>query len=94
MKRFWVYILECANGAYYVGHSTHLPARVVRHNLGDGAQFTAAHLPAHLVYSEEYPTEREAVERERQIKRWNHAKKKALIEGDLAALRRLSKSRD
>jgi len=105
INRFWIYILECANGAYYVGHSSCLPTRVITHNSGDGAQFTAVRLPARLVYSEEFATEPEAVRRERQIKRWTHAKKKALIDGDLTTLpttlcelrrasRNLSKSRD
>ncbi len=94
MGSVWTYILKCANGAYYVGHSRCLPGRVVRHNAGEGSQFTAAHLPAKLAYSEEFGTEREAVRRERQIKKWSRAKKIALIEGDLDRLRQLSKSRD
>jgi len=34
-----------------------------------------------------------AVARERQIKRWTHAKKLALINGDLAKLKSLAKRR-
>ena len=35
----------------------------------------------------------QAIARERQLKRWSHAKKTALIDGDLDSLRRLSRAR-
>jgi putative endonuclease len=44
-----------------------------------------------VVYAEEYASDLEARQRERQIKRWTSAKKEALIAGDLATLKRLSK---
>ena len=48
--------------------------------------------PVKLVYSEEYSTLQLAMKREWQIKKWTKAKKKALIEGDIELLRKLSKS--
>jgi putative endonuclease len=46
-----------------------------------------------LVYSESFATQLEAIKRERQLKRWSHAKKNALINGDIETLRALSKRR-
>jgi len=46
-----------------------------------------------LVYTEQYDYKREAEKRERQLKGWSVAKKKALIDGDKQKLIELSKSR-
>jgi predicted GIY-YIG superfamily endonuclease len=45
------------------------------------------------MYQESQPSEEKAVARERQIKRWTHDKKLALITGDLQALKSLAKRR-
>ena len=59
-----VYILQCANGQYYVGSTTSLIKRIGEHQQADdgstgspqvyrGAKFTKAHQPVELVYTEE-----------------------------------------
>ncbi len=48
--------------------------------------------PVELLYSEPYPDRSSAIKRERQLKRWSHAKKLALINGDIAELKRLAHS--
>ena len=85
----FVYILRCADGSYYVGHTSDLSRRIARHNEGKAAVHTAARRPVTLAYSEEFETERQAIARERQLKGWTRAKKEALIAGDLDLLRRL-----
>jgi predicted GIY-YIG superfamily endonuclease len=45
------------------------------------------------VYSEAFLSEVEAIQRERQLKRWSAAKKESLIMGDIQKLKRLSKPR-
>ncbi|KKS44622.1 MAG: Excinuclease ABC C subunit domain protein [candidate division CPR1 bacterium GW2011_GWA2_42_17] len=45
-----------------------------------------------LVYSEKLNSRQEATSRERQIKGWSFAKKKALIDGNRELLIKLSKS--
>ena len=86
----WVmYILRCADGSLYIGHTNDLEKRVTRHNDGCAAAHTASRRPVHVVYSEEYPDLSESVRRERQLKRWRRAKKEALIAGDLATLKQL-----
>jgi len=47
-----------------------------------------------LVYCEKSGSLDDAMKRERQIKKWSRAKKEALINGELEALKKLSKSRD
>jgi predicted GIY-YIG superfamily endonuclease len=88
-----VYILRCADGAFYVGHTRDVSARVGLHNTGRGPAFTACRRPVVLVYAERFLAEGEAVDRERQIKRWSRAKKAALVASDKEALKRLSRCR-
>jgi len=52
--------------------------------------YTFKHGPVHLIYSEAFGSEAEALTRERQLKRWTRGKKEALIAGDLDRLKHLS----
>ena len=91
---FCVYIiLRCVDGSLYVGHTRNLTDRVKTHNDGLGAAWTARRLPVQLVYEETQNSQQSAVARERQIKRWTHAKKLSLVSGDLAKLKSLAKRR-
>lgn len=86
-----VYILSCDNGQYYVGSTTNLDLRLQEHTSGNGGFYTKAHRPVKLVYTEEYDTIYEARLRERQLHKWSHAKKEALVKGDITKLKELSK---
>jgi putative endonuclease len=87
----WMYILECADGTYYTGSTNDLERRVREHQELAGAMYTRRNHPCKLVYSEEFDKVEFAFKREKQVQRWSHAKKKALIEGKLASLVRLSR---
>ena len=89
----FVYILECADGSFYVGHTCNVGERVKVHNDGRGALWTLCRRPVTLVYTESLPSEEKAIARERQLKRWTHAKKLAMINGDRAKLKSLAKRR-
>lgn len=89
-----VYILQSANGTYYVGQTSDLRERLRKHRLGLGSKHTHDHLAPRLVYAESLNDLTSAVRRERQLKGWSRAKKAALIRGDCAVLRKLSLSRD
>lgn len=91
---FTVYILQDATGAYYVGYTQALAARVKAHQFGQGGPHTKKLISPKLVYSEPQPTLVAAVNRERQIKGWSRSKKRALIEGKLTELKHLSRSRN
>lgn len=93
-----VYILLCSDGRFYVGHTTNLELRLQEHNgehpvYAKGSDFTISHRPFKLVYTEVYNTVSEAAKRERQLHKWSHEKKQALIEGDIERLKLLSKSK-
>ena len=90
---YFVYIVRCADDSLYVGHTTDVPERVKVHNDGRGALWTASRRPVAVVYQEQHPSGANAIARERQLKRWTHAKKLALINGDKALLKSLSKRR-
>jgi len=90
---YFTYILHCSDNSYYVGHTENLTQRVAWHNAGHGSAWTAKRRPVTLVFSEPHATEAEAVRREIQIKKWSRAKKEALVAGDQAELKRLSKRR-
>ena len=75
----YLYILECADGSYYTGSTSNLELRVKQHQEGIGANHTRKRLPVKLVYYEMYPRIDDAFFREKQIQKWNRAKKQALI---------------
>ncbi|MFZ5746082.1 MAG: GIY-YIG nuclease family protein [Pseudomonadota bacterium] len=88
---FWVYILRCADGRYYTGHTDDLDRRFAEHQAGGYCDFTSRRRPVALVRSEKFQTRLEALEAERRIKPWSRAKKESLISGDWVALSYWSK---
>ncbi|MBI1222804.1 MAG: GIY-YIG nuclease family protein [Bacteroidetes bacterium] len=94
MRIFYVYIVLCSDSTYYVGITNDLVRRILEHNSGKFQNsYTAHRRPVKLVFSEKLFDPSEAIRREKQIKRWGQAKKKALIAGDFKSLPHLSKSK-
>ncbi len=91
----WFYILQCADGSYYVGTSRldDLDTRISQHNQGLFAGYTAKRRPVTLVYSAHFDRITDAIAYERQVKGWSRAKKEALIRGNFDLLQTLSKRR-
>ncbi|MCZ2356894.1 MAG: GIY-YIG nuclease family protein [Bacteroidia bacterium] len=85
-----MYILKCANGAYYTGSTQNLERRLEQHQAGEVANFTKKHLPVTLVYYEEYQRIDDAFYREKQVQGWSRAKKEALINGKTNLLHKLA----
>ena len=75
----FVYILECADGSFYIGWTTDLERRVAAHNAGRGGRYTRSRRPVRLVYWEEHLDRRCAQRREASLKRWPRTRKAALI---------------
>jgi predicted N-formylglutamate amidohydrolase/predicted GIY-YIG superfamily endonuclease len=90
---FWVYMLRCADGLFYTGHTDNLDRRLAEHQSGIYAGFTHHRRPVELVWSDQCLDRETAFNIERQIKGWSRLKKKALIEGRFDDLPGLSKSR-
>jgi len=89
---FYVYILRCSDGSYYVGHTDNLEERMAEHDRGGVTVYTRKRRPLVLVFSADFQTRQEALERERQIKGWSRAKKEALINGNWERLGRLARN--
>ena len=79
---FWAYLLRCADGSYYAGHTDDLEGRVGAHQSGQIAGYTQSRRPLSLVWSQDFPDRESALAAERQVKGWSRAKKEALIRGD------------
>ena len=90
---FWTYMLRCADGHFYVGHSDNLEARVAAHQSGTIGGYTHSRRPLELVWSETFGSREEALAAERQIKGWSRAKKRALIDGDWDLISELARCR-
>jgi putative endonuclease len=90
---FWTYMLHCAGGAFYVGHTDDLEQRVAEHEQGAVAGFTRDHLPVRLVWSEPFASREDALTMERRLKGWGRAKKMALIRNDWDRISLLARGR-
>ena len=80
MKLFWVYIMASHRRIIYIGFTGHLEQRVHEHKCDlDPDSFCARYKVHNLVYFEEYTSPLTGIDREKQLKAWNRAKKVALI---------------
>ncbi|QGP78267.1 TrmJ/YjtD family RNA methyltransferase [Sphingobium sp. CAP-1] len=79
---FYSYILRCADGSYYTGHTDDLEARFAAHQSGAIKGYTSERIPVELMWSQEFGTRAEAMASEIQIKGWSRKKKEALIAGN------------
>ena len=68
-KRYWVYILRCADGTLYTGITNDVPRRLAAHNSGRGAKYTRGRGPVELVYREACGEKSAALRREAAVKR-------------------------
>ena len=91
---FWVYILECADKSYYVGHTDDLARRMSQHHTGALRGYTSGRRPVRLVYSQSFSSREQAFAAERQLKGWGRAKKEALMQRDWQLLQVLARGRN
>ena len=90
---FWVYIIRCADGSYYTGHTDNLEQRICEHTSGASANcYTFKRRPLELVFSQDFVSREEALASEQQIKGWSRKKKEAMIRSDWVEVSRLAKS--
>ena len=67
---FYLYILECSDNSYYIGHTDNLEKRISEHASG-ASEYTRMRLPIILKYSERFATRDEAFVAERKLKGWS-----------------------
>lgn len=78
-KRFFVYIILCADNTLYTGYTTNVDKRFNEHFEGKGAKYTRGRGPLKLVYVEELETKSLAMKREYEIKKMKRSEKDLLI---------------
>ncbi len=93
MQQFYVYMLRCSNGLYYVGHTDDIYRRLDQHMTPGLNSYVSQRLPFELVFVESFDSRAEAFEAEFRIKRWSRKKKEALIERNWEKLPLLAKKR-
>ena len=81
MSAWYVYLLECRNGAVYTGITVDVARRYAQHCEGTGARYTRAHPPLRLLATFPYPDRSRASRAEHAIKQLSPARKRALTEG-------------
>ena len=78
----YVYILANRSKTLYIGVTNDIVRRLVQHRSGTGSRFTRRYMVRRLVHVESTTNPRDAIAREKEIKRWTRAKKVALVEAD------------
>lgn len=79
--RFYVYIMECADGTYYTGYTKDLKRRLKEHNSGKsgGALYTKFRRPVKLAWKKKFRLFIEAYRTESAIKRLTRKQKELLV---------------
>jgi len=92
MHVYFVYLIVCSDGTFYVGVTNNVERRFQEHCEGvHPGSYTAKRRPLKLVYVEPFQWILDAIAREKQLKGWSAPKKQALIMNDAAVLHELAK---
>jgi len=71
---YFVYILQSIkDNSYYIGYTKNIEDRLSEHNFGRTG-YTKLKRPWEIIYREAYKTEKEAINRERKLKRLKNKK--------------------
>ena len=82
MKAYCVYIMaNRGRTTLYIGVTNSLMRRVSRHRAGEIPGFSQRYNTNRLMYYEQFNDVRDAIAREKQLKRWSRSKKETLING-------------
>jgi predicted GIY-YIG superfamily endonuclease len=89
---FWLYILECSDGSYYVGHTDDLEKRFHEHQSGILKGYTHTRRPVKLIFQQMFSSREDAFTAERKTKGWSRKKKEAMMRGDWEEVSRLGRA--
>jgi putative endonuclease len=79
-ERSWfLYLIECADGALYTGIALDPAARYAQHRAGKGAKYTRANRPVRLIGVIPYPDRSTATRAELAFKKLKAAEKRARL---------------
>ena len=90
---FWLYVLQCGDGTFYIGHTDNIDERMRQHECSTTDSYTAVRKPLSLLFVQEFETRYEALSMERKLKGWSRAKKLAYMAGDWNTVRKLAKGK-
>lgn len=82
---WYLYLIECADGALYTGIALDPAARYALHRAGKGAKYTRANRPVRLIGVIPYPDRGSATRAEIAFKKLKAAEKRARL-GEFAAV--------
>ncbi len=79
---YFVYIFRTSSNTLYIGQTNNLEKRIKEHKnkSSKSAKYIRYFKSFELVYSEEWPTRKKALQREWQLKKWSRKKKELLIQ--------------
>ena len=76
---WYLYLLECINGHYYIGITTNVERRYNEHLSGKGAKYTRANKPLRIISYHPYPSRSEATIAESFAKKLARSQKLAFF---------------
>ena len=80
MNKWFVYIVECADGTLYTGITTDIDRRLLEHNYGSrSAKYTRSRRPVKLIWHIEVENRSQASKKEARIKKMTRANKLEMI---------------
>lgn len=95
MRSYYVYIASTRfRTVLYTGMTNDLQRRIVEHKSGVGSRFTAQYRVRDLVYFEDHRQVKDAIAREKEIKRWRREKKLTLVRSLNPELKNLAANLD
>jgi len=78
--KWFLYILQCADGTYYTGVTTDMKRRLNEHNTSKrGAKYTKTRRPVKVVYLSEYEDRSSAQKAEYEFKQLTRKQKESII---------------
>lgn len=85
-----VYILKCADGSYFIGHTGNMLTALKGHMAGRVDAYTSTRLPVTLEFVETFDSLDDALARKKQLQGWSRKKKEAFIVGGFEAIKQLN----
>jgi putative endonuclease len=79
MQSWFLYLIECADGALYTGIALDPAARFAQHRAGKGAKYTRANRPVRLIGAMAYPDRGTASRAEIAFKKLKAVEKRARL---------------
>ncbi len=88
---FYVYVMSNFNRTcYYVGFCNNIVRRIIEHIHGFGCNFSKKYKTYDLIYFEHYQYVNDAINREKEIKKWRREKKLTLVRSENPELKSLN----